>query len=76
MKKKGIKAVHEQDLDAFLKSLDLLDVFLNRELRCHFCGANIDRANFRCVFPLDNKVRVCCDSLNCFQKVESLMLNA
>ena len=73
MRRRDIKAVHEQDLDLFLRSLGLLDDFLKGKLRCHFCNDFIDRENFRCVFPLGEQIRICCSKLDCFQKVARVM---
>jgi hypothetical protein len=64
---KRILAVHEKNLDLFLKSLGLLEAFEKRELKCALCGSVITRDNFYCVYPENGIVKVCCNKLDCYK---------
>jgi hypothetical protein len=66
---KRILAVHEKDLDAFLKSLGLLEVLEKQELRCALCGSIITRETFRCVYPENGEIKVCCSALECYSAI-------
>ena len=68
-----IRSVYEDDLDEFLKSLHLLKPILDGEVKCYFCKKVITLDNFRCVFPFEGIIEVCCDDILCFDKVLQLL---
>jgi hypothetical protein len=68
-----ILAVHENDLDAFLKSLGLLEAFEKQELKCALCGTTITKENFLCVFPENGEIKVCCNKLGCYEAIARRM---
>lgn len=72
MKKIKIQAVHEHDLDKILSDLGLLEDLEKNILKCYFCGCEINRENFNCLFPYENNIRICCSNLECYLKVSEL----
>lgn len=71
MNKGEIKAVHDDDLQVFLKSLGVYDDVQNRKYQCHYCGKIIDLDNLQCVFPHDGKVCFCCAEEECYRMMLS-----
>jgi len=69
MKKQIIKALHETDLDEFLKSLGFLDSLLNEQLSCSICGNTINKENLTCIYPAGSDIGFCCDKLSCYEEV-------
>jgi len=63
-----VRAVHEDDLDNFLDSLDLLQALVNGTLRCLICGRTIDRDNLLCVIPIGDSIEVCCNDFKCYEE--------
>jgi len=68
MKKHKIHAIHESDLDEFLKNIGLLDALENGKLTCDICGCKISRENFGCVYPTESEIKICCSKLECYEK--------
>jgi len=68
MKKHKIHAIHESDLDEFLKNIGLFEALENERLMCDICGCKISRENFRCVYSIENEIKICCSKLECYQK--------
>ncbi len=71
MRNKEIKAIYEGDLDRFLDKLELLELLEKGELVCAVCNEKITRDNFRFIFSEDNEIKVCCSSIQCYEKVIS-----
>lgn len=69
LKKHKIHAIHDYNLKEFLKNIGLLEAIEEGELRCSICGSVIDKDNFQCAYPLEGRIEVCCDKLECFQGV-------
>lgn len=67
--RKEILAVHDYDLDNFLKSIDLLKPLQNGELECAICGKQIARENLGCVYSDGGEIKICCDNLECLVQV-------
>ncbi len=63
-----VKAVHEDDLEALLRSLGLLESVLSGQAVCSFCGSVMTLDNLRLVFPQRGRVSLCCDALACVQR--------
>lgn len=68
-----ILAVHERDLDTFLKSLGLLEALEKQELKCAICGSIITRETFQCVYAENGEIKVCCNKLECYKAVARKM---
>ena len=68
LKRYELHAVYNEDLDFFLKNLGILKALENGELSCFSCGSTVTKENFGCVLPEDDEIKICCDSLECFDK--------
>ena len=60
-----IRAVHDDELSDFLRSIGVLDAFEAGDLRCRFCDIVIDETNLHAIFPADNNIYVVCDKATC-----------
>ncbi len=65
-RKHTIRAVMDEDLEAFLESLGLLYPMEQEMLRCGFCGEVVRRDNLLSVYPENDEIRVCCTSPQCY----------
>lgn len=63
-----ISAVHDEDVEELLNSLDLLHQFNEGLIVCKFCGEKITYTNFQCIYPKDNEIIFCCDKIKCFEQ--------
>jgi len=68
MKKYKIRAVHSRDLDRFLESLGLLKPLEAGDLKCTFCGCQINRENFQCAFSFKGEIGISCDKPTCYER--------
>jgi len=71
MRNKEIKAIHEQDLNTFLEKLELLKPLNNGELRCSLCDITITKENFKFVYSENGEIKVCCNKIECYEKIIS-----
>jgi len=69
MKKYKIYAIHEREMDKFLENLHLLELLEEGKIKCGICGRKINKENFHCVYPLKNRIFVCCDMPECYKEV-------
>jgi hypothetical protein len=67
-----MKAVHDDDLIALLKSLQCFDVIETKRAQCHFCGKTITLNNIEAVFPKDSEVCFCCGHIHCYEELIKL----
>ena len=67
--KRIIHAVHERDLDDFLKNLGLLDSLVKKELKCSICGTVVSRENLRFIYPVGDSIGLCCDKPDCYDQI-------
>ena len=67
MEKGEIKAVHDKDLEAFLRSLDEYDPVINGNRKCFFCGETITLQNILSIFPHEEKIEYCCKNAGCYK---------
>ena len=67
--KESIKAVIEEDLETYLKSLGLYQQVLDNNIKCRFCGEKITFDNLQAIIPLDDKIYIVCDRYNCMEKI-------
>lgn len=68
IKKQTVRAVHDADLDELIRNLGLLEPLGKRELRCALCGKSITKEDIACFYAEENEVKVCCKSIECFEK--------
>lgn len=60
-----ITAVHDDDLDAVLQALGLLNKFRAGLLTCAFCKDTITHDNLYSIFPDGGTVKLSCAKPNC-----------
>lgn len=64
--KRKIYAVHDKDLEDFLKDLNLLEKVQQGEIRCQECSCTIALDNIGFISMHGKEVKICCDDLDCF----------
>lgn len=69
MNEEIIKAVHDDDIDELLTSLEVYESFSRGEVTCAFCNEVMTKDNLSSIFPLENKVAFCCDKPECIAKL-------
>lgn len=69
VKKGEIKAVHDDDLEGLLKSLDVYDDVIQGKAKCYFCGNTITMENLECVFPIERSIQFCCSRKECYSQL-------
>lgn len=65
-----IKAVHENDLENFLSSIEVLKDVIDGKYCCATCGQQINIENLGAIFPRDNKINFVCNLPSCLSKIE------
>ncbi|RKE90296.1 hypothetical protein [Ichthyenterobacterium magnum] len=60
--KAKLNAVHDDDLIALLKSLNLLEKIKQGEIKCKFTKEIITLDNLHSIFPEEGTIKVVCDS--------------
>lgn len=60
--KAKLNAVHDDDLIALLKSLNLLEKIKNGEVKCKFTKEIITLDNLHSIFPEEGTIKVVCDT--------------
>ena len=60
-----INAVHPEDLDSFLKSIDKWEPIQNGEIYCSVCGRKITPENIGKVCPKKTEIPIRCDLSSC-----------
>ena len=69
--KTKIKAVSDEDLVSYLKSLGVYKIIEKGEARCKFCGTQINLDNLQALFPCKEDVCFVCSNIKCLSKVSS-----
>lgn len=69
VEKGELKAVHDDDVVDFLKSLNCYEDIISGKIHCFNCKNVITLENFQCVFPLDRKISFCCSDDECYKVV-------
>jgi len=60
--KAKLNAVHDNDLEALLIKLNLLDKIKNGELKCKFTQETITLENLHSIFPEEGTIKLVSDS--------------
>lgn len=60
--KHNIKAVQEQDLEHYLKSLGVLDSINSGEVLCQFCGNKITLDTIEAIAPKEGRIVFTCSN--------------
>ena len=71
MARETLKAVHDDDLNELLRSLNIYNDFLNKKMKCAFCGYSVTYDNLHSLYPDSGSVKLCCNKPQC---VNSLLL--
>jgi len=69
----SIKAVHCDDMEGYLRSLEEYDKVMKEEVSCFFCPQQITLDNIIAVFPYENEVEYACD--NCMLELINFKYN-
>ncbi len=67
--KYSIKAVQEQDLVSYLKSIGVLGLINSGQASCQFCGSQIILDTLEAVSPKDGKIVFICSNKNCINQI-------
>ena len=67
--KSQIKAVYDDDLIKYLKSIGLYEKIMAKQIRCIYCGNYITIANLEIIVPGTNKVKIVCNNKNCINQL-------
>ena len=67
--KEKVKAVYEEDLIKYLKSLGIYDALLNAEKLCVYCGNPVTLSNLEIIMPIDNQIQLVCNNRNCLNQI-------
>lgn len=63
--KRKIYAVHDEDLEAFLTDLNLLDKIKEGKIKCPECNCTLTLENIGFFLVSKGEIKICCDDLNC-----------
>lgn len=66
--REDIKAVHDDDLIGFLRSLGLLHDIRSGKIRCKFCHDPIDIEKIQAVFPDSGSISLVCNKEQCIKQ--------
>lgn len=69
MQRLDMKAVHENDLKAFLERNGLYESFQAGERRCHCCGEVVSMQNLGAMLSVKREVQFICNKFECLSKV-------
>lgn len=68
-KKHRVKAVHDNDLKQYLKSIGIYNKIISGEIKCKYCGATINIDNLEAIIPNNNKISVVCRNKKCLHQL-------
>ena len=71
MQRLDMKAVHENDLKAFLERNGLYESFQAGERRCHCCGEVVSVQNLGAMISVRGEAQFICNKVECLGKVLS-----
>ena len=67
--KTKLNAVHDDNLEALLKKLNLLEKINSGKVKCKFTGTTITLDNLHTIFPEEGTIKVVCDSPEAIKKL-------
>jgi hypothetical protein len=65
MEKQSLRAVHDDNLEAFLKGLGIYGDFVHNKLFCTFCKDTITWDNLHSIFPDSGAIKCSCSRPDC-----------
>ena len=75
MQRLEMNAIHENNLDLFLKKLGIDEKFRNGELRCAVCGGVIRIDNLGAILSSKGEVSLVCNKAECYGKISPKILH-
>ena len=69
MKNKEMRAVHDDDLESLLKSLNVYNDVVAGKFKCLFCQNKITIENIDAIVPYNNSIQFTCDNPECHLKL-------
>jgi hypothetical protein len=60
-----IHAVHDDDLEEFLKRINVLGKFTSGQINCSLCKETITRENLYSIFPDSGDIKFSCNKPEC-----------
>ena len=69
MKDKELQAVHDDDLQELLRSLDVYDAILEGNYQCIYCKKTITLEKLGAIIPVNNEILFACNNSICIQKM-------
>lgn len=67
-KKIKLKAVSNDNLDAYLEALGLLKPLQSGQVKCSICGKTVAKDSFSCLYPDNGEIGIACDDASCYLK--------
>ena len=67
--KTSLKAVYEDDLIGYLKSIGVYDAVMNGKYLCRFCGNKITIQNLEVIIPSASDIQIVCNNRNCINQL-------
>ena len=64
-----MRAVHDDDLESLLKSLNVYNDVVTGKFKCLFCQNKITIENIDAIVPYNNSVQFTCDNPECHLKL-------
>jgi hypothetical protein len=64
-----LKAVHDMDLERYLKSIGIYDKIFLGEIKCKFCGSTISLKTLEAIFPTEGHINVVCHNKRCLDQI-------
>lgn len=66
-----IKAVHDNNLESFLRSLGIYENLIGGKIKCKFCSVIISLENLSSIFPDSGSIKLSCDKPGCINKLNT-----
>lgn len=67
--KSALKAVFDEDLMGYLKSVGLYEDIISGHYLCVYCGNKITLENLEVIVPKQPRVEIVCDNKNCLNQL-------
>jgi len=64
-----IKAINDQDLIPYFKSLGIYEDFESGKFKCKFCGVKINLDTFQALIPQEGKIDFICKNMKCLSQL-------
>lgn len=71
-RKPNVKFVHDDDLERYLKGLEIYDAITSRSARCAYCGEIIELSTVVAVVPVRGEPKVVCSKAKCVDHLRSI----